>query len=101
MAQSVIVKKEEKVNSVFGAMQNIDDMNEFKQLFKSMYPKDWERVNQRYNQHERRDTKGKGHPMPEPEQYLANMFNVYRAKINKQYNAECDDCYTLHYTISL
>lgn len=44
MAQSVIVKKEEKVNSVFGAMQNIDDMNEFKQLFKSMYPKDWERV---------------------------------------------------------
>lgn len=83
MAQSVIVKKVEKVNSVFEAMKNIDDMNEFKQLFKSMYPKDWERVKQRYNQHEQTDTKGKGHPMPKPEQYLANMFKVYRAKLNK------------------
>lgn len=83
MAQSVIVKKEEKIKSVFEAMKNIDDMNEFKQLFKSMYPKDWDKVKQRYNQHERRDTKGKGHPMPKPEQYLTNMFKVYRAKIEK------------------
>ena len=52
MAQSVIVKKEEKVNAVFEAMKNTEDMEEFKQLFKSMYPKDWERVKQRYNQHE-------------------------------------------------
>ena len=58
MAQSVIVKKEEKVNSVFGAMQNIDDMNEFKQLFKSMYPKDWERVNHHYRQEHKRDRYG-------------------------------------------
>ena len=36
MAQSVIVKKEEKVNSVFGAMQNIDDMNEFKQFYTNL-----------------------------------------------------------------
>lgn len=81
MSQSLIVKKEEKLNAVFAAMKNKDDMNEFKELFKSMYPKDWERVSQRYNQHERHDTKGKGHPMPKPEQYLANMFKVYRAKI--------------------
>jgi hypothetical protein len=40
-------------------MENIDDTNEFKQLFKSMYPQDWDRVKQRYNQHELRDTKGK------------------------------------------
>jgi len=38
MAQSVIVKKEEKVNAVFEAMKNTEDMEEFKQLFKSMYP---------------------------------------------------------------
>lgn len=83
MAQSVIVKKEEKVKTVFETMKNIDDVNEFKQLFKSLYPTDWERVKQRYNQHERRDTKGKGHPMPEPEKYLTNMFKVYRSKIEK------------------
>ena len=63
MAQSVIVKKEEKVNAVFEAMKNTEDMEEFKQLFKSMYPKDWERVKQRYNQHEQHNTTGKGHPM--------------------------------------
>ena len=80
MAQSVIVKKEEKVNAVFEAMKNTEDMEEFKQLFKSMYPKDCERVKQRYNQHEQHNTTGKGHPMPEPEKYLANMFKVYHDK---------------------
>lgn len=83
MGQSVIVKKDEKVKSVFEAMQNIDDVNEFKQLFISMYPNDWKRVQQRYMEHEERDTKRKGHPMPEPEQYLVNMYKVYRSKISK------------------
>ena len=40
MAQSVIPKKEEKVNSVFSAMENIDDLAEFKKKFKEMYPAD-------------------------------------------------------------
>lgn len=83
MAQSVVVKKEEKVKAVFAAMNNLDDMQEFKTLFKTMYPSDWQRIIQRYNQHERRDTKGKGHPMPEPETYLANMFKTYRVKISE------------------
>ena len=82
MAQGVIPKKEEKVNSVFSAMENIDDLAEFKKKFKEMYPADWNRVCSRYNEHERRDTKGKGHPMPEPEVYLSNMFKVYRKKIS-------------------
>ncbi|MGE9942456.1 hypothetical protein ACQRBH_12870 [Bariatricus sp. SGI.161] len=82
MAQSVIVKKEEKVKAVFAAMQDKNNMQEFKDLFKSMYPDDWKRINQRYMQHERRDTKGKGHPMPEPEVYLTNMYKVYRNKID-------------------
>lgn len=89
MAQSVIVKKEEKVNAVFEAMKNTEDMEEFKQLFKSMYPKDWERVKQRYNQHEQHNTTGKGHPMPEPEKYLANMFKVYHDKKPNKRKAEC------------
>jgi len=81
MAQSVIPKKEEKVKSVFQAMIEKSSLDEFKVKFKEMYPRDWERIISRYNEHERRDTKQKGHPMPEPEQYLKNMFNIYKGKI--------------------
>lgn len=80
MSQSVIVKKDEKVQAVLAAMKNQDDFSEFSLLFKSMFPKDWERIIQRYRQHELRDKKGRGHPMPKPEKYLNNMFKVYCAK---------------------
>ena len=81
MAQSVIVKKEEKVKAVFEAMKNVNDIQEFKELFKSMYPADWDRIKQRYIEHENQDKKGKGYPMPEPEKYLSNMFKVYQSKL--------------------
>ena len=81
MAQSIIPKKEEKVKAVFSAMQNIDDVNEFKEKFKTMYPSDWERVQKRYIEHERRDVKDKGHPMPETEKYLSGMFKTHRKKL--------------------
>ena len=83
MAQSVIPKKEQKVKAVFDAIQNLDDMAEFKAEFKRMFPNDWERVKKVYAEHERRDVKGKGHPMPEPEQYLNNMYKVYRKKLTE------------------
>lgn len=83
MAQSVIVKKEQKVEKVFNTMQNIDDLQEFKNVFKSLFPDDWKRIQQIYEQHEQRDKKGKGHPMPKPEIYLSNMYKVYRKKLNK------------------
>ena len=84
MAQSVIVKKKEKVKKVFESMNDVDDREEFKRIFKEMYPSSWENVVQRYNEHEIRDKKGKGHPMPKPEIYLDNMFKCYRAKTYMQ-----------------
>ena len=81
MAQSVIPKKEEKVTTVFQAMHDKNSLDEFKTKFKEMHPRDWGRIVSRYNEHERRDTKQKGHPMPEPEQYLKNTFNVYKGKV--------------------
>lgn len=81
MAQSVIQKKEEKVTSVFEAMLDKASLEEFKIKFKEMYPRDWDRIVSRYKEHERRDIKQKGHPMPEPEQYLKNMYNVYKGRV--------------------
>ena len=73
---SVVVKKEEKVNKVFDVMSDIHDMQEFKNMFKEMYPDDWKRIISTYNKEERKDTKGKGHQMPKPEIYLSNMYKV-------------------------
>lgn len=73
---SVFAKKEEKVNKVFDAMSDSHDMQEFKNKFKEMYPDDWKRIISTYDKEERKDTKGKGHPMPQPEIYLSNMYKV-------------------------
>lgn len=73
---SVIKKKEEKVNKVFDSMPDIHDMQEFKNIFIEMYPDDWKRIISTYNKEERKDTKGKGHPMPKPEIYMSNMYKV-------------------------
>lgn len=71
---AVVVKKEEKVNDVFEAMINMNDMDEFKSKFKIMFPKDWARIQSVYLKEEKADTKHKGHPMPHPEKYLENMY---------------------------
>ena len=81
MAQSVVPKKEKKVKAIFDKLgENLDEMS-FKRAFKELYPKDWERINKVYLDHERRDKKGKGHPMPEPEKYLSNLYKV---QLNKK-----------------
>lgn len=77
---AVIVKKEEKVASVFAAMSNPDDIQEFKTKFKEMYPKEWQHIIAVYQKEERADIKHKGHPMSEPEKYLENTYKVARNK---------------------
>ena len=77
---AVIVKKEEKVASVFAAMSNPDDIQEFKTKFKEMYPKEWQHIIAVYQKEERADIKHKGHPMPEPEKHLENTYKVARNK---------------------
>lgn len=73
---AVVVKKEEKIAIVFKAMNDMSDMQEFKTKFKEFYPSDWQRIIARFRKEEQRDKKHKGHPMPEPEKYLENMYIV-------------------------
>lgn len=81
---AVVVKKEEKVKAVFAAMDNPSDMHEFKAKFKQLYPDDWKRINDVFQEEECRVKKGKGHPMPHPEKYLENMYKVARSKMSKE-----------------
>ena len=80
MAQSVVVKKDEKVSSIFDLLGVDCTCDDFTKKFKEEYPKDWNRINKVYQDHERRDTKGKGHPMPEPNKYMENMYKVGKEK---------------------
>nr|UVY54923.1 MAG: hypothetical protein [Bacteriophage sp.]UWG16247.1 MAG: hypothetical protein [Bacteriophage sp.] len=51
MAQSVIVKKEEKVTRVFQELGVNCSFDDFFTKFKETYPGDWERVQKVYRQH--------------------------------------------------
>ncbi|EKH6499228.1 hypothetical protein O8Q80_004742, partial [Providencia rettgeri] len=63
---SVIPKKEFKIATVLSLLAVDCDFDSFFSEFKRIYPKDWERVNKRYQEHERLTKPGKSHPMAEP-----------------------------------
>lgn len=50
---AVVVKKEEKVKAVFAAMDNPADVQEFKAKFKQIYPGDWKKINDVFQEEER------------------------------------------------
>lgn len=75
---AVIIKKNEKAKAVIEKMTNPEDVEEFKSLFKQMYPDDFAKIQKTYLAEERKDKKG--HPMPHPETYLSNMFKVAKSK---------------------
>ena len=79
----VITKKDEKVKSVLSTMNDISDFNEFKKRFIETYPTEWEKIKKTYAKEEKADVKGKGHPMPHPDQYLRNAYNVGLKKHKK------------------
>ena len=81
---AVVVKKEEKVHNVFSSMKDISSVDEFKTQFKAMYPKEWANICKVYQAEKARDTKHKGTPMPHPEKYLENMYNVGLRKYQRE-----------------
>ena len=80
MAHAVVIKRAEKAQSVLERIGFANDMELFKTEFKKHYPDDWKRIIKRYETHERRDVKHKGHPMPKPEKYLEQMFKFFYNK---------------------
>ena len=79
---AVVTKKEEKAETIIGMMSNKEDVEEFNKLFKETYPDDYVKLFKVFNAEERKDKKGKGHPMPHPVTYLSNMYKVAMKKMN-------------------
>ncbi|MFZ3130798.1 MAG: hypothetical protein WA125_06770, partial [Desulfosporosinus sp.] len=65
----IIMKKDEKLPLVAKVMDiNFTD-DDFIEMFKYMYPKDWNNISKRYNEHLKVNKGKKDFPMPEPTKY--------------------------------
>ena len=81
---TVIKKKDEKAKHIFSLMRDTDIEEEFKTL---LCPPIQKTMHSSLKHIIRRNakTKGKEHPMPTPDKYLYNMYNV---EIKKMKEAE-------------
>ena len=84
MAGALIVKKDEKIKTVWDALDGDITEQAFISKFKDMYPKDWERIKAKYKKEERETKPGKSHPMPNPDQYMKNMYKNALKKYKEQ-----------------
>lgn len=75
----MITKANEKFAYVIDQLGDEYTRDEFIGAFIDTYPKDWEKVVKRWNNHQMKN-KGKKHPMAEPRKYLLNVS--YRIRQN-------------------
>ena len=76
----IFLKKEEKISATMAALDKPHSELQFVEKFKELYPGDWEKIVKRFNAHERLTPEGKGHPMPNPTQYLINAYKNQKRK---------------------
>ncbi len=70
----VFLKKEEKISATIAALGAAHTEMQFVEKFKELYPDNWGKIIKRHNAHERLTPVGKSHPMPNPTQYLINIY---------------------------
>lgn len=80
---AVVIKKAEKARLILEKMSDINNSEEFAEIFKSLYPIDYQKIEKKYRIEEQKDKKKKGHPMPDPKIYLKNMYKVALKKNNE------------------
>ena len=77
---AVILKKDEKIESVALKLPNDFTIQDFVEKYREMYNEDWLKLEKTYADHVRKSKPGKIQPMPTPEQYLKNALHVWRNK---------------------
>lgn len=92
---SVIPKKEFKIATVLSSLPVGCDFDSFFSEFKRVYPKDWKRVNNRYQEHERLTKPGKSHPMAHPLSYMRTAFHSFQQKLVKNSMSATDYLFSL------
>lgn len=75
---SFIKFKKEKIQQVFKILGANHTEEGFTTTFKSLYPADWRRIQDKWLYEEQCTLPGKKHPMPHPEIYMKEMYRNHR-----------------------
>jgi Na+-transporting NADH:ubiquinone oxidoreductase subunit NqrC len=84
----IIMKKDEKMLNVAKVMDINFTNNDFMEMFKYMYPNDWDNVKKRYVEHLKVNKGDKHFPMPEPMKYLSMVSTKYINYVKKEHEKE-------------
>ncbi|UUV23831.1 MULTISPECIES: hypothetical protein [Lysinibacillus] len=80
MAQKPVPAKEKKLSNLFEKHGLDISEEQFIEIFKEEYSKDWSRIQETYAKQEEKRKPGQAAPMPEPTKYLQNMYKVFIKK---------------------
>ncbi len=80
MAQSVFLKKDQKIADVVSSLSPGYSEDDFIRKFRERYPDDWKKIEKRYQEQRRNHKPGESAPMPKPEKYLSNALKVWQKK---------------------
>ena len=75
-----ITRKKDKIAAVFEKAGIDADEESFISAFKQMYPRDWEKINEKWQAEEDSTPPGKKHPMQHPDVYMKEMYRNHRPK---------------------
>ena len=71
---SLVKRKKEKVAAVKAVLGDALTKESFISTFKTMYPEDWKRICEKWQQEEDETPPGKRHPMQHPDVYMREMY---------------------------
>ena len=71
---TLIRRKKEKVKNVVTRLGSKVSEESFIKTYKEMYPDDWKRIVNKFEEEEATTPPGKRHPMPPPDIYMKEMY---------------------------
>ena len=75
-----ISHKKDKIALVFKKIGVDADEETFIVAFKSVYPQDWMKINEKWQAEEASTPAGKKHPMQHPDVYMKEMYRNHKPK---------------------
>ncbi|MBR3509212.1 MAG: hypothetical protein IKO03_10670 [Lachnospiraceae bacterium] len=75
---SLINRKKAKAYYILDLLGETCTESEFVDKFKELYSKDWMLIVSKFEEEEQNTKVGKRHPMPNPDQYMKNMFRNFK-----------------------
>ena len=75
---SFIKYKKKKIDHVFRVLGDKHTEKTFINMFKEVYPSDWQQIQDRWLYEEQNTPNGKKHPMQHPDVYMKEMYRNHK-----------------------